>query len=244
MVLLDLVGALEEKARLAGLDHAQVVVAVSGGNGVIAHGLQGLHRGELGLLTAHLKAGDLPVGGHLQAVAEDGGPAQLAHQGLGKLLKGVAEDDHLGHGAQLIQKLLGPGQGVDLGDGGLDLLETQPVLLQDTKAPAHQLVVVGLIPGGALELGNAALLGKGDPDLGDQNALHIQTGDIHGSSSSFAFRLVWPHRAETFGGVIPAPSNSEGSGPDGLPPRRCPSWRRRSRPAHSPRPRGRRRRRG
>ena len=179
MVRLDFVGALEEETRLAGLDHTQVVVAVSGGDGLIAHGLQGLHRGELGLLAAHLEAGDFPVGSHLQAVAEDGGPAQLFHQGLCKLLKGVAEDDHLGHGAQLIQKLLGPGQGVDLGDGGLDLLQTQSVLLQDAQTPAHELVVVGLIPGGALELRDAALFRKGDPDFGDQNALHIQTYDIH-----------------------------------------------------------------
>ena len=46
---LDLVGALEQETRLAGLDHAQVIEAVPGSNGVIADGLERLYRGQLGL---------------------------------------------------------------------------------------------------------------------------------------------------------------------------------------------------
>ena len=49
MVGLDGGGALEQEARLAGLDHAQVVEAVPGGDGLEAAGLKGLHGGQLGL---------------------------------------------------------------------------------------------------------------------------------------------------------------------------------------------------
>ena len=49
MVGPDGLGALEQEARLAGLDHPQVVEAVPAGDRLIAHGLEGLHRGQLGL---------------------------------------------------------------------------------------------------------------------------------------------------------------------------------------------------
>ena len=218
MVGPDLVRALEQEARLAGLDHAQVVVAVPAGDGLIADGLQRLHRGQLGLRAAHPKAGDLPAGGHLQGVAEEGGPAQLFHQGLGKLLEGVAEDDDLGEGAKLVQERLGPGQGVDFGDGGLNLFQAQAVLLQDGQPVLHQLVVVRLVPGGALQLRDAAGVGKGDPDLRHQHAFHIQTYEIHGGCSSPTSFSGWP-----------------GNAPSGSAPRTDPSWRWRSSNAQSPR---------
>ena len=173
MVGLDGGGALEQEARLAGLDHAQVVEAVPGGDGVIADGLKAPHRGQLGLGTAHPEAGDLTAVRHLQGIAEDGGPAQLLHQGLGKLLKGVAEDDDLGLLPKGVQKLLGSGERVDLGDGVLDLPNPKAMLLQNAQTPVHQLVIIGLIPGGALQFGDSAGLGEGDPDLRDQDALHV-----------------------------------------------------------------------
>lgn len=190
MVGLDGGGALEQEARLAGLDHAQVVEAVPGGDGLEAAGLQGLHGGQLGLGAAHLEAGDLPAGGHLQGVAEQGGPVQLLHQGLGELLEGVAEDDDLGLLPQGVQKFPGAGQGVDGGDGGLDLLQAQAVLLQHAQPPVHQLVIVGLVPGGALQFRDAAGLGKRDPNLGDQHALHIQTDYVHSNAPFLVFVLL------------------------------------------------------
>ena len=102
MVRLDLVGALEQETRLTGLGHPQIVVAVPAGDGLIPDGLQRPHGRQLGLGAAHPKTGDAPVAGHLQRIAEDGGPVQLFHQGLGKLLKGIAENNDLGQCAQLV----------------------------------------------------------------------------------------------------------------------------------------------
>ena len=164
-------------------DHLQIVVAVAAGNGVIAHGLQRLDGGELGVRAPHDVACDVPVLIHLQCVAQQGGVSQLLHQGHAELIEGVAEDHHLRHAAQLIQKFLRTGQGVDLGDDVLDLPQLHALFPQQVDAPAHQLVVVRLVPGGAAQLGDAALLGKGDPDLGDEDALHIQTDNVHKSGS-------------------------------------------------------------
>ena len=154
-------------------------MAVPGGDGLVAHGLQGPDGGELGLGAAHPEARDLAALRHLQGVAEDGGPVQLLHKGLRELLKGVAEDDGLGLLAQGIQEVLGARQGIDPGDGRLDLPQAQAALFQDAQAPAHQLVVIRLVPGGALELRDAALLGEGDPDLGHQDTLHIKADNVH-----------------------------------------------------------------
>jgi len=87
---LDLIGAFEQKAGLTGADHSKVVVAIAGGNGLEAAGLQGLYRGILGLFTPHLIAGDLSVLPHLQGITEQGGIAQLFHQGHPKLGEGIA----------------------------------------------------------------------------------------------------------------------------------------------------------
>ena len=79
--------------------------------------------------------------------------------------RGIAEDDHLRSPAQRVQKRLCAGQRVDGGNGLLDLLQSKTVLFQNTQAPAHELVIVRLVPGRPLELRDPAGLRKGDPDL-------------------------------------------------------------------------------
>ena len=182
----------EEEARLARLNHGKIVEAVAGGDGLIAHGLEGPDGGELRLLASEAEVRDLAAGGDHQLVAEQRRPAELLHQGLGKLGAGVAQNDGLGDGSELIQKLLRARQGVDGGDHVLDLLEAEAVFLQNAETPAHELVVIGFIACGAAKLGDAACLRKGDPDLGDQYALQIKACDIHTLSLSFPV-LYYPY---------------------------------------------------
>ena len=179
MVRLDLLRALEQETRLAGLDHTQIVIAVAAGDGLVSNGLQCLDRGQLGLLYPHFVAGDLPVLRHLQGVAENGGPAQLFHQGLGELLKGVAQDDHLGDGAQLVQKRLSTGERIDLCNRLLDFPESQAVFLQNSQAPFHQFVVIRLVPGRPPQFRNSAGLRECNPNLRHQNAFHVQAYNVH-----------------------------------------------------------------
>ena len=110
MLGLDGDGAAEQETRLRRLDHAQVVVAVARGDGLETAGMQRADRGQLRLIAAHAVAGDGAVVSDFQRVAEDGRPAELLHDGLGELLERVADDDHLGLRAQVVQELLGAGK--------------------------------------------------------------------------------------------------------------------------------------
>ena len=50
---------------------------------------------------------------------------------------------------------------------------------QYAHAPVHQFVVIRLVARGAAQFWNATDFGKRDPDLGYENALQIQAGNIH-----------------------------------------------------------------
>ena len=60
------------------------------------------------------------------------------------------------------------------------------MLLQNSQPVLHQLIVIGLVARGALELGNARSLGKGDPDLGNEHALKIQAYNVHITHGRFS----------------------------------------------------------
>ena len=166
-------------------------MAVARRHDLHAHLVEGAHTGELGLLAAHAVAGDHAVCVDVEGVADDGGHAELLDEGHGELLEGVAQDDDLRERAQLVEELAGAGQRLERGDDLLDVLDPQAVLAQDVDAVLHELVVVGLVAGGALELGDASSLGELDPDLGREHAFHIQAGDVHGCLLQGSLRS-WP----------------------------------------------------
>ena len=184
IILFDLLSGAEQDTGLAGLDHAQVVVAVAGGDGLKADTLQGFDGGQLALFHPDAVTGDHTVFPDLQLVAEDGGPAQFLHQGRSKLGKGVGQNDRLGFAAQGVQEFLRAGHGIDGGNGVLNILQAQAVLPQDAQPPFHQLVIVRLVPGGAFQFGDAAGLGKGDPDLRHQHPFKVKTYNIHTQRSA------------------------------------------------------------
>ena len=154
-------------------------MGVAGGDGFDAAGVQRAHRGELTFGAAHREVGDGAICGYHQLVAEQRRPAELLHEGLGELFESVGDDDDLGEAAQLVQKRAGAGHGVDLGDDRLHVGQAQPMLGQNVEAPLHEFVVVGLVAGGALKLGDAGFLGEGDPDFGNQHAFQIEAYDVH-----------------------------------------------------------------
>ena len=179
MLCFDGVCAAEQESGFARLNHRQVVMTVSTCDGFISDRLQRLNRGVLRLLNSHLIAGDLAVLSYLEGVAEDGGHTEFFHKRSRKLGKGIGKDDDLAAASQLVKELLGAGHGVYLGDSLLDLFKTETVLLEDTDAVLHELIVIGLVPCGPLELGDAACFRKSDPDLGDKDSFKVETGDIH-----------------------------------------------------------------
>ncbi len=66
VILLNLLGAFEQEARLARLYHAEIVVAVAACDGIVAYGLKRLDGGELGVFYPHSEARYLAVLGNLK----------------------------------------------------------------------------------------------------------------------------------------------------------------------------------
>ena len=162
-------------------EHRGVVVRIPGRDHPV---IERLERGDGAAFLvgqAQAVAGDAVVLHH-EAVAPDRGPAHLAQERLGELLEGVREDDDLGLRAEGREKLGRARQQREPGDDLLDPRQGDPVPVQDGDAFAHQLVVVRLLAGGAPEGGNAGGLGDCDPDLGREDALHIEGDDalLHG----------------------------------------------------------------
>ncbi len=148
-------------------------MAVAGGDGLEPAGLQRFDCRELGVFAAHLVTGDLTVLRDDEFVAEERRVPEFRDQRTGKLGEGIRQDDDLGLFPKRVEELFGAFERLDGGDDLLDLFETETVLLQKVDAVLHELVVVRLVAGRALEFGNAGGLRERDPDLRDDNALHV-----------------------------------------------------------------------
>ena len=148
--------------------------------------MQGLHRCELGRRAAHLVAGDAAVGSNFERVAHDGGPAKLAHEGLGELLEGVGQDDDLGRRTQLVEELAGTLKGLDGVDDLLNLLDAHVVFGEHAQAPPHELVIVGLVARGARQLGDVGCAGELDPNLRNEHAFQVSAHDVHAKNPSIS----------------------------------------------------------
>ena len=86
-----------------------------------------------------------------QGVAEKSGPAELFHQGHGKLREGVADNDSLCYASQLIEELKRAGQRIDLCDRLLNLGKSKAVLTKDAPAECHQFFIIRFIAGRSCE---------------------------------------------------------------------------------------------
>ena len=177
----DFLRGAEEEAGLGGADHFKVIVAVAGGDGVdSAAGLESAHGVELRVPRAKFVAAHVAVGVGLDGVREKRRPAHLAHQRATEDVEGVGDDYHLGGFAKPVQKIHRAGEGLYRVDHSDHLVKRQPVPAQEVDAEAHQLVEVGFVARGAAEFGDADLVGEGDPDFGDENALHVKADYVHG----------------------------------------------------------------
>lgn len=177
----DVGGSVEEKAVVGFAEHRGVVVGISGGDHLVVEAFEGGDGFLLLVGLAELVTGDV-VAFHDEAVAEEGGPAKLPHEGLGKLFEGIGKDDDLDKGAEFGEKFGAAGQGPEGVDDGLDVGEFEPVAVEDLEAAGHQFVVVWFVTSGATEFRDAGFLGHGNPDFGNENAFEVEGDDglFHG----------------------------------------------------------------
>ena len=160
-------------------EHRGVVVGIARGHDLEVELLEALDR--LALLVGHAQVvvhqDALGVG--LEAVAEQRRQAELLHQRLGELVEGVGEDHHLVGVAQRVEEFARALHRPHAGDDLLDVGQAELLLRQDVQAVLHQGVVVGLVAGGAAQLGDAGTLGEFDPDFGDEHTFEVETDDTH-----------------------------------------------------------------
>ena len=84
-----------------------------------------------------------------------------------------------------------PGKRFEPGDHVGDQRHRQVVLGEQLESTAHQCVVVGLVTGGATQLGYARALGDCDPDLRNQHTLEVER---HDRLTVWHRRTVWTIR--------------------------------------------------
>ena len=169
----DLIRRAEQKSVLAGLDHSQIIEAVANPDRLKTDRLKCLDCRVLGVLDTHLVADDLALGRNDQRIAEQSRPAQLLHQGLGKLRECITDDDCLRHAAQFVQKFDSARQGIDLGNSLLDLRKSKSVFFQYSPSEGHELVIIRLIAGRSPQFRNTRDLRKSDPDLRYQYSFQV-----------------------------------------------------------------------
>ncbi len=136
----------------------------------------------MALLVRHAQVvvGDPAVLGDFELMAEQGRPAELPHQRLGEVVEGVGQDDHLETLAQAVEELAGAFHGAHVADHRLDVLDFEPMLVEDLQPLRHQDVIVGDVAGRRPQGLDAGPFGDIDPDFGNQDTLEVKADDLHG----------------------------------------------------------------
>src|SRR6266581_2053692 len=98
-------------------------------------------------------------------MAQQSRPVELAQKRSGELLERIRKNNDLDLGTQLVEKFFAPFEWPQTADYLLDIEKLQPMVVEDGQSPAHQLVVIGLVPSGAAQFVDAGLFGHGNPDF-------------------------------------------------------------------------------
>ena len=159
--------------------HGGVVVGITSGNNTIVNTLQCDDRLTLRVFLTQLVVDNTISLVGDQAVTQQRRETQLAHQRLRELVKGVRENDHLETLAKPVNKLDGAVQRLQRRDHFLDIRQFKAMLVQNGQALLHKHIVIRDVAGGCLEFLDAGLLGKGNPDFGDQHPFQVKASDFH-----------------------------------------------------------------
>ncbi len=170
---------LEQDAAIGGTKHRGVVIGVPRRNDMKVQLLERFDRASFTILQAELVAADVAVGLHEQAMTEQAGELELAHQGMGELVEGIREYDYLCATFQPEKEILRARQGSHAVDDLLNLWQGDSVLVQNVEPILHQLVVIRFFSGGAGQCFDAGSLGNIDPDFRYKNPFEVKTCD-HG----------------------------------------------------------------
>jgi len=168
----------KEEPGIGGVEHRRVVVRVAGRDHAEVQSVQCLHRLSLLIGLAEVVVHDSAGCIGFEAVAEDRRPAELAHEGLGKLVEGVRQDDQLEVRPDPIEELGRTVERLHPADDLLNVGQSQVVLAQDGQPLLHEFVVVRDVPGRESQFVDASAFGEVDPDLGNDDPFEVEAGEL------------------------------------------------------------------
>ncbi len=104
-------------------------------------------------------------------MAEQGGVAELRHQGSRELAESIRQNHQASLRSDPFDEFFGAGQWIEGADDFLDVGQLEALLVENVQAVAHQRIIAGLITRGALEGVDSSFLREGDPDFRDEHSL-------------------------------------------------------------------------
>jgi hypothetical protein len=107
-------------------------------------------------------------------MAEQQRKAQLAHERLGELIKGVRKYRDGQTRTNPGEEGASPRERFQVGHDGPQATETKAVASAQFDTKSHEAGVVLLVAGGPSELGHTGMSGYGVPDFRDEDALQVQ----------------------------------------------------------------------
>ena len=131
---------------------------------------------DLRLLIAHAQVVTLDhvVFDH-EIVAENRRESEILHDGVGKFLERVRENDHLGFVAERVHKVAGAVEETEICNNVLDVRELDVFAFENLDAALHEHIVVGNVASGEAEVLDARLFGDGNPDFWRKNAFQVKS---------------------------------------------------------------------
>ena len=190
--------------------HGGIVVRVPRGHHPEVQPLEGLHRGPLLVGLPEVVGGD-------EAGGVGGEPWQkrvgtrARHERHAELVEGVGEDHHLVLPPQGVEELPGSRLPPHPRDDLLDVRQPQAVQPEEREPTGHELVVVGLVAGGAPQLGDAGAFQTRSRSPGRGRLRGRGRRSARGSPSRW--RRQVPARGRGMSPVeIPDPGDEEGPG--------------------------------
>ena len=141
---------------------------------------------DLRLLVAHAQVITLDhvVFDH-EIVAENCRESEILHDGVGKFLERVRENDHLGFVAERVHKVTGTIEESEVCDNVLDVRELDVFAFENLDAALHEHIVVGNVASGEAEVLDARLFGYGNPDFWCKNAFQVKSDNTLLSKHDF-----------------------------------------------------------
>jgi len=185
----DGVRGAEEAALVGLLEHARIVEGIARGEHLEVEFLQVLH--DLRLLVAHAQVVtfDHVVFDH-EIMAEDCRESEVLHDGVGKFLERVRENNHLRFVAEFVHEVACAVQKSEVRDYVLDVRKLDVFTFENLDAALHEHVVIGNVASGEAEVLDARLFRNGNPDFWRKNAFQVKSDNTLLSKHSDSWLVV------------------------------------------------------